>query len=453
MPYIPALKTLTATTPAILNAIRNDLGGTYKDLIPLANDTTESIRAIGKVVMESPTRQNDYLNAIVNRIGMVKVINRTYTNPWAMFKKGMLDFGETIEEIFVAMAEPYQFNPADAENTVFKRHIPDVSSAFHKMNFAKQYPQTVTQDQLRQAFLSMDGITDLINKIIESMYTAMQYDEFIVMKYLLARVALEGKIAPVTIPTVTKANLEDIVTIIKATSSKFEYMSDAYNMAGVTTNSEKDSQYILLNSTFESQIDVSLLASAFNMDKLQFMGQRVGVDSFGAVDKKRLALLFAEDTGYVEFTDAEIAQLEALPAMLIDEEFFMIYDNLLDMGEIYNPKGRYWNYFLDVWKTFSVSPFANAVLFTTLTASITSVTVTPSAVTLPKGSRFPLSVVVASAGYADESVVWSVDSTKSVVTPDGILTIAKDETEVSLTVTATSVADETKSDTAVITIA
>lgn len=452
MPRIPSTATLQATTPNILNAIRNDLGGTYLDLIPLANDTTASINAIGKVVMESSQRQNDYLNALVNRIGMTIITSKSYKNPWAMFKRGMLEFGESIEEIFVSMAKPYQFNPEDAEDTLFKRYIPDVQSAFHRLNYAKQYPVTVTEEQLIQAFLSMSGITDLISKITESLYTAMEYDEFIVMKYMLARLALQGKIKPIAILAVSKANLEDIVTTIKATASAFEYMSADYNMAGVYTNSKKEEQYIILNSTFESQIDVSLLASAFNMDKAEFIGQRVGVDSFGKVDSARLAEIFKDDSSYVPFTEGELTQLSALPAMLVDKDFFMIYDNLLKMTDVQNSKGLYWNYFLNAWKTFSVSPFANAVLFTTLTPAVASVAISPETITLPTGSRFGFTTTVTASGFADEEVIYSVNSTKSTITPDGILTVASNEDAETLTVTVKSKFDNTKTDTAVVTV-
>ena len=93
-----------------------------------------------------------------------------YTNPWADFKKGRLEYGETVEEIFVNLCRPYQFSPSKAEQDVFKRTIPDVRAAFHTMNFQKYYPITISDDQLRQAFLSWQGITDLIAAIVEMVY-------------------------------------------------------------------------------------------------------------------------------------------------------------------------------------------------------------------------------------------------------------------------------------------
>ena len=453
MPTIPSIQTLKNNTPNILNAIRNDLGGTYADLIPMANNTSDSIRSIGQAVMSNELHQNSFLNALMNRIGMTIITSKSYTNPWAIFKRGMLDFGETIEEIYVSMATPYQYDPEDAEQTLYKQYQPDVQSAFHTLNFAKQYPQTIKEEQLRQAFLSMNGVTDLISKITQAMYTGMEYDEFIVMKFMLARIALKGKITPINIPIINKDNMLDIVSKIKETSGNLKYMSPNYNMAHVQNQTEVGEQYIILSNNFDSKMDVQVLASAFNIDKADFIGQRVGVDSFGIVDSDRLAILFAKDNSYVPLTAPELSQLDAIPAMIVDKEFFMIFDNLLTMRDVPNGKGLYWNYFLHVWKTFSVSPFANAVLFTTLTPGITSIDVTPATATGSNGVRMVLSASVVSTGFGNNEVRWSVDSEFSTITPDGQLTIAQDETAGTLTVTATSVFDESKLDTAIITVA
>lgn len=452
MPTIPSIQTLKNNTPNILNAIRNDLGGTYADLIPMASDTSDSIRAIGQAVMSNELHQNSFLNALMNRIGMTIITSKSYTNPWKLFKRGILDFGETIEEIYVSMATPYQFDSDDAENTLYKQYQPDVQSAFHTLNFAKQYPQTIKEEQLRQAFLSMNGVTDLISKITQAMYTGMEYDEFIVMKFMLARIALKGKITPINIPVINTANMLDIVSTIKATSGNLTYMSPNYNMAHVQNQSAVSEQYIILSNNFDSKMDVQVLASAFNIDKADFIGQRVGVDSFGTVDAPRLALLFAKDKNYVPLTAPELAQLEAIPAMIVDKEFFMIFDNLLTMRDVPNGKGLYWNYFLHVWKTFSVSPFANAVLFTTLTPAITSVSVLPATATGSHGVKMLLSADVVSTGFGNSAVIWSVNSAISTITPDGQLTISAGETAGTLTVTAKSIFDNTKLDTAVITV-
>lgn len=453
MPTIPNKFTLTKSSVDILNAIRNNASTNYRDYIPGANSSLDSIREIGSIIMNYPALQNEFLTALINRIGRVIITSKMFSNPWAVFKKGMLEFGETVEEIFVNIAKPFEYDPAVAENKIFAREIPDVRAAFHVLNYQKFYKATIQNENLRQAFLSWDGITSLIAKITDSMYSSAAYDEFLTMKYLLARNILNGRLFAMQIATVSTNNMKSIVSVVKGVSNNFEFMSNKYNVAGVATYSNKDRQYIIVNSNFDAAMDVEVLAAAFNMDKANFMGHRVLVDSFGSLDTDRLNALFANDSNYVAITDAEKAALDAVPAVIVDEDWFMIFDNMLNFTENYNGEGLYWNYWLHTWKTFSISPFANAVVFVPGAPTVNSVTVSPKTATVYPGQNLLMSAVVNTTNFANHSVVWSVTDAKGVsIDPDGELFIDADAASGTVTVTATSVFDNTKSDTATITI-
>lgn len=452
MPTKPHIVTLTNSSVDILNVIRNNASQNYKDYIPVATKDAESIREIGAVIMDYPSLQNEFLSALVNRIGRVLITSKMYDNPWAMFKKGMLEFGETIEEIFVNIAKPYQFDPQVAESTVFKREIPDVRSAFHIMNYQKYYKATIQNDQLRQAFLSWQGITDLIAKIVDAMYTGANYDEFQTMKYMLAKRILNGQLYPVTIPTVQTDNMKAIVSTIKSVSNKFEFMSSKYNLTGVQTRSKKAEQYLLVNSKFDAEMDVEVLASAFNMDKAEFAGHRVLVDSFGELDIARLNLLFADEPTYTEIGESDLQALDSIPAIIVDKDYFMIFDNFYNFTEQYNGEGLYWNYWYHVWKTFSISPFANNALFIPGTPTVTSVTVSPATANVSAGQKVQLSAVVQTTDFAPQSVTWSVTSGENVtVNQSGVVTIGK-EASGEVVITATSVYDSEKTGSATLTV-
>ena len=452
MPVKPHIVTLTNSSVNVLNVIRNNATQNYKDYVPVATPDAESIREIGSIIMDYPALQNEFLSALVNRIGRVLVTSKMFDNPWSVFKKGMLEFGETIEEIFVNIAKPYQFDPNVAESTVFKREIPDVRSAFHIMNYQKYYKVTIQNDQLRQAFLTWQGITDLIAKIVDAMYTGANYDEFQTMKYMLAKHIINGHLYPVTIPTVETANMKAIVSTIKGVSNKFEFLSPKYNLAGVQTHTKKTDQYLLINSKFDAEMDVEVLASAFNMDKAEFSGHRVLVDSFGDLDIDRLNVLFGDDPTYTKIDKADLQALDAIPAIMVDKDWFMIFDNFYNFTEQYNGEGLYWNYWYHVWKTFSVSPFANNALFIPATPTVTSVTVSPATAKVSAGQRVQLSAVVQTTDFASQSVVWSVTSGKNVkVNQSGVVDIGTNAVG-EIVITATSVYDSTKSGRATITV-
>lgn len=451
MPTKPQVKTLNANSVEILNTLRANASPNYQDMIPYAEGSLDSVREIGAIIMQYPALQNEFLSALVNRIGMVLVTSKLYRNPWAFMKQGMLEFGETIEEIFVNIAKPFEFSQERSETTIFKREIPDVRAAFHVMNYTKFYKATISNDQLRQAFLSWNGITDLIARIVDAMYTGANYDEFITMKYLLAKHLIAGNIYANQIDTVSTENMKSIVATIKGVSNSLEFLSNKYNYNGVETYTNKSDQYILVNAKFDATMDVEVLASAFNMDKAEFMGRRVLVDSFGNLDNARLKLLFAEDPNYTEISEDDLQALDNIPAVMVDRYFFMIFDNFYNFTEQYNGEGLYWNYWYHTWKTFSISPFHNAVAFVPGEPTITSVTVEPSTARGSVGSTIQLSAEVVSTNFAPKTVTWSSSSENVTVNSNGLVTIGTGASG-SVTIKATSTYDTNKSGTCTITI-
>lgn len=445
MPTIPKGVELTNNAVEVLNAIRNSASIDYRKYVPYATDTADSFRKIGAVIMDSPSLQNEFLNVLVNRIALVLVKSKSYENPWRRFKKGTLEYGEVIEEVFVELIKPFQFDAAVAEEKWMKRETPDVRAAFHVMNYRKFYKVTIEEYKLRRAFLSADGVISLVNDIIKQILTSMEYDEFLVMKYMVARAILDGQMYVESIPAPTSsANMHTIVETIKRTSNNWEFMNTKYNIAGVHNHTDKANQTMIVNTAFDASMDVNVLASAFNMDKVQFVGKRVLVDSFGNLDLDRLGELFEDDSAYDEPTTDQLTALDAIPAILIDDDWFMIYDNLIQMRTVDNGEGLYWQYWYHTWKTFSTSPFAQAVVFVPAVPGITSVTVSPSTATVEAGDVVQLSATVVATNFAPTSVVWSTESDEATVDARGVVTIADDATLAEdIVITATSTYDST----------
>ena len=274
MPTIPRQVTLTNSSVDVLNAIRNSASVDYRNYVPIATPDADSVRAIGAILMDNVALRNEFVTAIINRIGRVLVTSKLYDNPWAMFKKGILEFGETTEEIFVELAKPFQYDPEEASAKFAKRELPNVRSAFHVLNYKKFYKDTIQNNSLKTAFLSWEGVTDLISKIVEKMYTSANYDEFMVMKYMIAKKIIDGQMTVNAVAAIADENMKSIVSTIKGISNDMTFMKDKYNIAGVKTHTAKNDQFVIINSKFEAQMNVEVLAAAFNMDKAQFAGQR-----------------------------------------------------------------------------------------------------------------------------------------------------------------------------------
>lgn len=364
MPTIPKRITLTNTSDVVLNTIRNHASINYANYVPFAQPNADSIRQIGNVIMDYPELQNEFLTALVNRIAFVVVKSMNFENPWRRFKKGYLGLGESVEEVWVDIATPHEYSAEVAETELFKREIPDVRSAFHVLNWEKFYKRTIQRAELEKAFLAYSGVTDLANKIIQSMYTALYYDEFLTMRYLLARRILDNHFTYIgTAGAETGDNAKATLADIRTLNNKLVFPSRLYNVAHVLNKSDIGEQQLIISAKFESHVDVYALASAFNLNYADFMTKRILTPSFSfdPDELERLGKIFEYDTTYQGISAGENALLDKVYAVVVDDNYFMIFDKEIEMGDVRNVQGRYWNYVLHSWKLFSVSPFHTSV--------------------------------------------------------------------------------------------
>ena len=363
-----AVSTLQASTIDILNVIRQNASYDYQQNVPAVTKASD-IPKVGEIIYGTPAFANQFLNALVNRIALVRANSATFNNPYASLKKGFLEFGETIEEIFVNIAKVVDYSAEKGEARELKRTMPDVRSAFHAMNWRVMYPVTIQDEDLRLAFLNEGGVTSLIAKIVDSVYTAAEYDEYLLFKYLLIKAVSHGKMYPLSVGT--DADLHVAAEKYRGISNLLTFMKKEYNASGVQTTTPKERQAIFMDAMYNAKYDVNVLASAFNMDKATFMGNLHLIDDWTTFDNDRFAVIRANSDGLEEVTAAELALMKDVKAVMVDTEWFQVYDNNAKFTEKYVGSGLYWNYFYHVWKTISSSPFANAVVFVADTATIT----------------------------------------------------------------------------------
>ena len=419
----------------LLNVIRSEASQAYQDRVPVA--TQDNIAEVGNPILNFQAAQNEFLDSLVNRIGMVIITSRSYNNPLKPFKRGLMSLGETVEEIFVNIikAEPYYLVDDQGKTACedeFGRRLPDVRAVFHTRYRQDKYPITIQNDDLRTAFLSYQGVEDLVSKIIEAVYTSDEYDEFLLMKNVFFEAGLRGALTPITIPGLdTTDNAKETMTIFRKSALDLTFMRNDSNYMGVTTHTPIDDQVIFLLTSVASSVDAEVLASAFNMDKTNFIGRRVIVDDFGGLEK------------------------EGVVAIQTDREWFMVFDNYLTMNSDYVASRLYYNYFLHHWETLSYSPFKNARAFVTKAPTVTSVTVTPGTASLTKatGGTVQFNATVEGDGLISPDVVWSItEDANATISKTGLVTVKGGITVDSLTVTATSKTDSTKTSTATITL-
>ena len=295
------------------------------------------------------------------------------------------------------------------------------------------------------------------------MLISANYDEFLVMKYLIAKAALDGttNIYPVSAVT-DEASARGLIKAVKLMSNNFEILSTDYNTAGVYNSSAKEDQYLIIDNSNDANLSVDCLAYMFGPQFAQADAKKIRIDGFDKLDIPRLKKVL----GLVDdpFTSDEITALGNIEGVLVDWAWFQIYYKLFETTFIQNPENLYENTWLHLWKIYSRSIFENCVIFASGTNTI-AVAIDDSAlptVTHGVAGSGTIDAEVTITGLAQKGagrVVWSVangDGATGTATIDqtGKLSWNNAYTATdTIVVTCTSAIDSTKTDSVTITVA
>ena len=121
-----------------------------------------------------------------------------------------------------------------------------------------------------------------------------------------------------------EASAKAFARIVRKYSNDLTFMKNTFNYAGVTTHTPKEDQVLIVNTDVDAWLDVEVLAYAFNMAKADpesVLGKKVVLDDFGSL------------------TDNETK------ALLVDRDWFMIYNQLYEVKEQDNALHLYFNRF------------------------------------------------------------------------------------------------------------
>lgn len=435
----------------------------------------ESIKGIGKIIMKNPVYKNAFLNTM-NIIGLTVITRNHWENPWKKFTdKGELSWGQQVREIIVDIANVYDYNeyvnrPHDFINT----EVPNVLSYLHEINYQKFYKTTTSDEQMAMAF-EREDLFMLVDEIVNSLYEGYEYDTYLVNKYMLARRILDGTVTAIQIPNFANLTDRDVVAFIKEYSNNMTFRSPNFNPAGIRKATAFEDQFAIVSTKFDAKFTTNVLATSYFRSDAEMKANMELTDGFGNFDMPRLAEIFAKRDdqgnviegeyvdGYVPLTEEEMTALQEIPCAIVGIDFFQDRYYGMDNNaptrktEFFNPQTLRTNHWLHNWGSVSTSPFENSVCFTITAQGITSVSVSPSTATVTKGQSLQLSATVVTTGFANKAVYWTVDADAYAdgvrIADDGELFIPADATVESVTVTATSIYDNTKTGTATITVA
>ena len=391
------------------NFIRNNSTEAFVNVVPAA--TEDNIASIKDILFNDSYQPmlNEFVNNLINRIGLTIIRNKSFSNPLAVFKKGAVPLGTDIAEVYEnpAIAEQYEYS-----NTAMAKLLtitdPDTHVAYYRRNRQDLYTKTIAREGLQGAFDSWDKFEDFVSAITQSLYSGNYIDEFKYTKELIDGAYAEDKVIvkQVSAP-VDNATSKAFLKQVRALYSQMSFPSTEYNAYSkfsgakgtVTTWTDPERVVLIIRADVMAEVDVEALASAFNLDKANFLGRVIQVDKFDH---------------------------DEVLGVICDEAWLQIYDNVFRFDEFYNARVMAWNEYLHAWGTWAISPFANAVVLATAQPKqIESITI-PTIADLTVGEPEEVTITISPAD-ATSNVIYSSSD-------EGVFTVRKiSNTKVELT--------------------
>lgn len=432
----------TVDNTTILNAIRKTATTDYQRRIPNA-DKAHLQDTINSLVNFRP-QMNEFIDALVNRIGLEIYKYNTWTNPLSIFKRGMLEYGDTIEEVMVGLLEAHSYDSDREylEGDIFGQERPDVQTSFHKVNRQDWYKISINEPLLKRAFLSEFGLSGFVTQLMQAPTTSDSWDEFLLMAQLFKEYDNAGGFFNINVPDVgsitgdSGAAAKIALRSMRETAENLKFISTRYNASGMPVAANADDLVLFVTPEADAGMDVEALAAAFNLGKAEFGARK------------------------------QVIPIEHFPAgttaILTTKDFFVVADQNIQTTSQPNPVGLHTNYFLHHWQVISASRFVPAIKFSTLPSTPIIINSTPvTAVAVPtltdengvavtngdviRGEFYQLDTVVTNSNGDNDAVRYDLAgalSLRTKVTQTGVLYVAPDEASESLTVTATAVDNE-----------
>ena len=382
------------TNSEILNTIRANASMEYQSRVPEALGIGGNV---SQVFTQYPSMKNEFLNALTNKVARTLFYSKVFENPLKALHKGMLPYGYSLEQIFVEMAEGKGFwehwdVSGDEVKDLVGMKKPSVKLLYIERNFAMKYKATISDQQLRTAFQSQDGLGRLVEQVVSSIYSKAYFDEFNMMKDILTQHAkacflkydtTTGKHVSTALSNTVLPNGKDacvyvigeyatqeakgkaISKAIRTLAGKMAFPTNQYNSAGVNQWSERQQLIYITTPEEQAELDVEVLANAFNMDKADVNVRVIVVDELPTLFNVDSATTAKRST-YGQMSNPALSASRdnrtcKCRGILLDADFLQVYDTLVESRTFDNGEGLYTNFFFHKQGIMSTCYFGQIV--------------------------------------------------------------------------------------------
>lgn len=335
--------------PVFFNSIRATMSEQFKERIPAANE--QNMEKIGTAITskEFEAQWNEWQGALWNKIGMTIFHEYTLQNPLADLIYGTMEFGDAIEEIGVDIVKGRAMDYGKEGESIdpFIKQSNQAKAMYHRINEPIQYMTTLEKDRIKRAFRSPNGVSRLYNMFIAALYSSANVDSWLMTKKLISMYVndamrddvplLDDQKQQVT-PVTDKASGEDFVLAIRNIVSAGSFPNNAFNPMKIHKSLDRRDYILFVKYDILNNIAIKTLTNAFHNEELNMNVQIKTVDDFGP-------------------------NTENVVAILAERNWLLITQQFDDMETIYNPRGRYWNYYLTRQMSFGATYFKDCIIF------------------------------------------------------------------------------------------
>ena len=421
-----------------LNQIRESVvsdNKVYQEQIPVVSELTSS-QAYGQALLSLPSdMRNKFISSLVNRISYTAFEVKYFNNPFKDLQRNELPLGAIGQNIYINPARGRVYNIDDFAGLLAKYEF-DIKSEYTPINFDVQYPVTIVRKELEKAFTSWGDLERFLSGITTSLYNGAYIDDYKFTKKLITNAYTQNAVQMETYSfagaTPTADELKGLVKKLRTDYKNFQIPSVNYNAwakvggygRAIVSWSDPEDIIVFVNNQLGADIDVDVLASAFNMNKTDVVGRIYYVEDFNLTD----------DEGSVQVDGSNII------AFICDRRWFKIEQKDMFLDEFYNANNRSWQTYLSVIKAFNFSFFANAKMYVKAmpTLNITSMAFAESSVTVTAGASAKVMINTVPFPATQTITVASSASGKATATISGKEVTVTGVAEGSATITATA---------------
>lgn len=356
------LKRAEELTFGSLQTIYNNSSKDYQSKVG-KYERGDDLTTFGQPIINYTSVMNEFINSVVNLVAFPIFQSHMWNNRLSALKKGNKPYGFDIEDIYTNPTNPTKYNANDFSR-IMKGTSQDTISAFYRENRHDVFQKTITKDMLRGAFRDVVAFNEFIDTLVTSIYAGNEIEEYNLTKRALNECYDASMFKTKAIDISTTAGIQSAVEDVKNAYEHFQFPSTAYNNYAVYSGTGKEAKVwsnpddIVVIATIDTinAMKVQYLAGVFNLSEVEFRNRLILVDNFDWDEYETDAdgvtgNLIAHHTSDIQM-------------VVCDAGLFQIYDTIEVSTEFFNAGNLATNYFLHVWQTYGMRPWANALVFT-----------------------------------------------------------------------------------------